>query len=276
LSGPNPTLPPPIDGAADAIVVLGGGVHPDGTLPLVARRRVERAIELFEGGIAPRIILTGRCGLTVRDVPVTEAAAMAAHAAAFGVPAEALLLEEDAKDTLGNAYFTWARYLEPNCWTSIRVVTSDFHLSRAAWVFRKILGPGFDFSLVAAPSGFSPRELIERALEECRITIFLNEWLEALEEADEAAIERLIRHEHPGYADAPTLTHDAMMRRLDEIARINRIEGSPHWIAPSSAGARGPDRRSAPDRRARRSRRLQDMRGGRAAPPPPPAAGEPG
>jgi hypothetical protein len=35
---------------------------------------------------------------------------MAACAAGFGVPRGALLIEEDAKDTLGNAYFTWARF----------------------------------------------------------------------------------------------------------------------------------------------------------------------
>jgi hypothetical protein len=213
---------------------------------------VERAVELFEGGIAPRIILSGRCGLTAPEGVVTEAAAMARYAADFGVPDEALLLEEDAKDTLGNAYFTWARFLEPNDWTSIRVVTSDFHLSRAAWVFRKILGPGYDFSLVAAPSGLTPRELIDRALEECKITIFLNEWLEALCDADEHAIERLMTHEHPGYADAPTLSHEEMRRRVDEIARINRIEGTERWIAadPRSAGAR--ERRASSDRRGRR------------------------
>jgi uncharacterized SAM-binding protein YcdF (DUF218 family) len=244
--------PPLIDGAADAIVVLGGGVRPDGTLPPVASRRVERAVELFEGGIAPRMILSGRCGLTAEEPAVTEAAAMAAYAAAFGVPAAALLLEEDAKDTLGNAYFTWARFLEPNEWTSIRVVTSDFHLSRAALVFRKILGPGYDFSLVAAPSGLSPRELIDRALEECKLTIFLNEWLEALADADEHAIERLITQEHPGYADAPTLSHDELRRRLDEIARINRIEGTDRWLAPDTS-VEGAERRRSPDRRARRS-----------------------
>jgi uncharacterized SAM-binding protein YcdF (DUF218 family) len=245
--------PPPIDGAADAIVVLGGGVHPDGTLPRMAISRVARAVELFEYGVAPRIIFSGRCGLTAPVPAVTEAAAMAALACDFGVPEDACLLEEDAKDTLGNAYFTWARFLEPNGWTSIRVVTSDFHLSRAAWVFRKILGPGYDFALVAAPSGLSPRELIDRALEECRITIFLNEWLEALGDADEDAIERLMAHEHPGYADAPTLTHDEMRRRLDEIARINRIEGTGRWIAPEGGWDGSVERRSPSDRRARRA-----------------------
>jgi uncharacterized SAM-binding protein YcdF (DUF218 family) len=245
-------LPPPIDGAADAIVVLGGGVNPDGSLPPVARARVERAVELFEGGIAPRLIFSGRCGLTSAEPAVTEAEAMAAHAASLGVPWSALLREDDSKDTLGNAYFTWSRFLEPNGWTSIRVVTSDFHLSRAAWVFRKILGPGYDFSFVSAPSGLSPRELIDRALEECKITIFLNEWLEALNDADEHAIERLIASEHPGYADAPTLTHDEMRSRLDEIARINRIEGTRQWLAPDGDAWDGTvERRAARDRRLR-------------------------
>ena len=249
--------PPPIDRAADAIVVLGGGVHPDGTLPRVARARVERAVELFECGIAPRIILSGRCGLTAPDAVLTEAAAIAGCAAEFGVPRGALLIEDDAKDTLGNAYFTWARFLEPNDWTSIRVVTSDFHLSRAAWVFRKILGPGYDVSFVSAPSGLTPRELIDRALEECKITIFLNEWLEALGDADEHAIERLMANEHPGYADAPTLTHDEMRRRLDEIARINRIEGTPQWLAPDSGWDGSQERRGAGDRRERRTLALE-------------------
>lgn len=248
------TFPPPIDAAADAIVVLGGGVHPDGTLPPVARARVERAVELFESGVAPRLILSGRCGLSAPEPAVTEAAAMAEYAAGFGVPRAALLEEDDAKDTLGNAYFTRLRFLEPNDWTSIRVVTSDFHLSRAAWVFRKILGPGYDVSFVSAPSALTPRELIDRALEECKITIFLNEWLQAVEEADDHAIERLMVQEHPGYADAPVLTHDEMRRRLDEIARINRIEGTEHWIeAPASPGPHPERRRTATDRRARRS-----------------------
>ncbi len=244
------------DYPADAVVVLGGGVGADGTLPTVAQARVERAVELFRRGIAPRIILSGRCGLTQPEPPVTEAAAMAAHARGLGVPAEALLLEEEAKDTLGNVYFTREMFLEPNGWTSIRVVTSDFHLSRAAWVFRKVLGGSYDFSFVSAPSGLSPRELIDRALEECKIMIFLNEWLQALEEGDGHAVERLMEQEHPGYADAPSLTHDELRRRLDEIARVNRIAGGERWIA--AAGGPGDwdgvsERRRAADRRAGRA-----------------------
>lgn len=239
---------------SDAIVVLGGGVHPDGTLPEVARTRVARAVELYRSGIAPRIILSGRCGLHDPDPLVTEAAAMAAYARERGIPDEALLLEEEARDTLGNAYFTRELFLAPNGWRSIRVVTSDFHLSRAAWVFRKILGPAYDFSFVSAFSGLSSRELIFRALEECKLSIFLNEWLEAVQEGDDDAIERVMGQDHPGYADAPTLSHDEMRSRLDEIAHINQIAGTQRWVAEGQPLFRPPaasERRAPTDRRRR-------------------------
>jgi hypothetical protein len=42
------------------------------------------------------------------------------------------------------------------------MVTSDFHLSRAAWVFPKILGGGYDVEFAFASSGLPPRELIFR------------------------------------------------------------------------------------------------------------------
>jgi uncharacterized SAM-binding protein YcdF (DUF218 family) len=234
------------DHRADAIIVLGGGVHADGSLTRPSATRIERAAEIFHGGIAPRIILSGRCGLAAPEPAITEAAAMAARAEELGVPAAALLLEEESRDTIGNVYFTREMFLEPNGWHSVRVVTSDFHLSRAAWVFRKILGGSYDFSFVSASSGLSPRELIFRSLEECKLSIFLNEWLEALHDADEHAIDRLIENDHPGYASAPTLSHDEMRRRLDEIAHINEIAGTEHWLAG--------DRRGRPRRGDRRER----------------------
>ena len=232
---------------AHAIVVLGGGVTTDGRPTRISETRVARAVELYKAGIAPRLILSGRCGLSESEPAVTEAAAMAAWARERGVPDDALLLEDVARDTLGNAYFVREQFLGPNGWTSVRVVTSDFHLSRAALVFRKVLGSRYDFSFVSAASGLSPRELIFQALEECRITIFLNEWLEAVEEGDDAAIEHLMSREHPGYAHAPLLSHEALRRRLDEIGNINRIAGSQRWIAEGDAAAPPrPERRRSP------------------------------
>ena len=219
----------------------------------MARARAARGVELYKAGIAPRIIMSGRCGLNDQEPLVTEAAAMAAYAREHGVPDDALFLEEAARDTLGNAFFTRELFLEPNNWRSIRVVTSDFHLSRAAWVFRKILGARYDFSFISSGSGLPPRDLILRVLEECKLTIFLNEWLEAVQEGDDDAIDHLMEQEHPGYADAPTLSHEQMRSRLTEIANINQIAGTQDWIAhgppPQARKTNTPSGRRQRDRR---------------------------
>jgi len=217
---------------ADAIVVLGGALGADGRLPRWVEARVERAVEAHRAGVAPRIIFSGRCGLMApADPAVSEAAAMAAAARTMGLAEDAILLEEQSRDTLGNAYFVRRDFLDPNGWRRVRVVTSDFHLSRAAWVFRKVLGRGYDFAFASAFSGFEPGEMIARAVEECRILVFLNEWLDTVLDGDEPSLDALMRHHHPGYAAAPLLSASQMERRLEEIARINRLEGRADWAA---------------------------------------------
>lgn len=215
----------------DAIVVLGGSVDEQGALAPWVASRVERAVEVWRSGVAGQVIFTGRAGLYGAAHPaVTEAAAMARHAERLGLPRGAMLLEEHARDTLGNAYFVRRDILQPRGWRSIRVVTNDFHLSRAAWVFRKVLGPSYDFSFTSAPSGFSADELIVRALDECRVYVFLNEWLAAVNDGDELSVDAVMRHHHPAHSDTPMLSAAEMERRLSEIARINRIEGTAQWL----------------------------------------------
>ena len=45
--------------AADAIIVLGCGVYPDGTLSPLLRYRMERAMEVYKAGLAKYIYVTG-------------------------------------------------------------------------------------------------------------------------------------------------------------------------------------------------------------------------
>jgi len=208
----------------DAIVVLGRGVRPDGSLGLIARARVDRALELFAMGIAPRIIFAGRSALMGPDSPsVTEADAMAAYATSHGLRADARFIEDESRDTIGNAYFTWRRWLQPNDWRSIRVVTTDYHIPRAAWIFRKVLGSAYDVSFTAAPSDRFASSVASRARDESDIAAFLAGWLGGIEDGDSAAIERLITNDHPGYAANPTMSKAQLKQRVDNIARARRV-----------------------------------------------------
>ncbi len=208
---------------ADALVVLGRGIDPDGSLPLLAKQRVERAAELFAWNTAPRIIFSGRCSLMTDAVPsVTEAGSMADYAVELGLPRDALLVEERSRDTIGNAYFVLRDYLEPNDWTSIRVVTSDFHIQRTAWIFQKVLGVGYDISFSAAPSELDHSTIAVRAREEADITAFLMEWLADVPDGDPLALARIIWKEHPGYASDPLVTKAEIVSRITALSRSHR------------------------------------------------------
>jgi uncharacterized SAM-binding protein YcdF (DUF218 family) len=210
---------------SDALVVLGRGTDPDGSLPQLAKQRVERAAELFAWEVAPRIIFSGRCSLMTESAPVcTEGAAMADYAVTLGLPRKALLVEEESRDTIGNAYFVLRRYLEPNDWNSIRVVTSDFHIQRTAWVFQKVLGLGYDVSFSPAPSELDHSTIAARAREESDISTFLMDWIGAMPDGDPIALARLIWQEHPGYAPSPTMTKAEIQSRISAIGSIHRSD----------------------------------------------------
>ena len=201
--------------SVDALLVLGAGVNADGSLPALARSRVERAAELFRRGAAPRLILSGRCGLMRRSEPdVTEAQAMASYAAELGVPRDALLLEDSSKDTIGNAYFTKREFLTPHGWTAVRVITSDFHVGRAETVLRKIWGAGYRIAFDAVPSRHGRVRRLHRRVDEWRLSVFLARWLARLPDGDDQAIERFIWQRHPAYASSGRVTLRAMVNGL--------------------------------------------------------------
>lgn len=80
---------------ADAIVVLGAAQF-NGTPSPVFEARLDHAIELYRQGLAPYLVVTG--GKISGDV-TTEAAAARTYATERGVPADAVLSEDEGRTT---------------------------------------------------------------------------------------------------------------------------------------------------------------------------------
>ncbi len=127
------TVPP-----ADAIVVLGGSLG----LPLPPRVHVDLsdsadrilyAARLYRAGVAPRIVVSGG---NVFPQPGMDAESRytAALLAEWGVPAAAILIETESRNTYQNAVFT-RRLLEKHRIDTVVLVTSGFHMPRALAVF---------------------------------------------------------------------------------------------------------------------------------------------
>lgn len=109
----------------DAIIVLGKGISVDGTLPEIARQHVRMGAALYAAAPAP-IIMSGAYGLFERQPSRTEAAAMREYAVELGIPGDQIIVEEESRDTIGNAWFTKVCIIAPRKWRRLVVVTAEY------------------------------------------------------------------------------------------------------------------------------------------------------
>ncbi|MGD0497306.1 MAG: YdcF family protein [Bryobacteraceae bacterium] len=182
------TYPPkPLAGIANAqaIVVLGGDIRmPNGRRPLSelaeSSDRLLHALRLYKAGKAPRILLTGgNVEFLVGAGQIPEARTAAALLEEWGVPAEAILIEDRSRNTRENAVFSRAA-LEPLGVRRILLVTSASHMPRAFRVFGRL-----GFEVIPAPTDFLtgwsnpdfPFDFIPSAESLENSTLAIREWI---------------------------------------------------------------------------------------------------
>ncbi len=117
---------------SDAIVVFAGGVGESGRAGQGYEERVAWAVDLYRRGYAPRLIFSS--GYTYR---FHETEVMAALARALGVPDSAIWLEAAAVNTLDNVRLTGG-LMRQQGWRSALLVSSPYHMRRAALVWRRL------------------------------------------------------------------------------------------------------------------------------------------
>lgn len=129
---------------ADAIVVIGGDHKPE---------RMWWAANLYRKGYAPAIIISGGTVVYEGDEWVTEAKMMLRYARIWGVPDDAIVLEEASSSTLENALYC-RQICEERGWRSILLVTSPYQSRRARRTFRQVFGPDTAVSVQPALQGY--------------------------------------------------------------------------------------------------------------------------
>ncbi|MGH8978167.1 MAG: YdcF family protein [Acidimicrobiia bacterium] len=110
---------------ADAIVVLGAAQY-DGTPSPVLAARLDHALELYNAGVAPTIVVTG--GRQPGD-RFTEATAAAAYLHAHGVPDDAILRETNGRSSW-ESLAAAGRFLEDRGTTDVVLVSDPYHAAR--------------------------------------------------------------------------------------------------------------------------------------------------
>jgi uncharacterized SAM-binding protein YcdF (DUF218 family) len=149
VSGPPPA---PLSAHQEIIVVLGGGVHPDGTPAPATLARAVAAADLARAHPDAAIVCSGSHGVG-RKPRRSEAASMADLIVERGIDRERIFLEDQSRDTIGNAVYVADRYLGALPARRIFLVTSPFHLERSVETFRLVLGPAWEIlGMASAPA----------------------------------------------------------------------------------------------------------------------------
>jgi uncharacterized SAM-binding protein YcdF (DUF218 family) len=156
----------------DVILVVAGGITPQGLLPENVKRRIRFAQTLFDRGCAPRIIFSGRWSTFWQHQPPekTEAELMLEYAKEIGLPPNKILLEDYSHNTYENILYSTKLFLEPHNWRSLIVVTSDFHVERVKKIIRHICGKRFAVAVVGAKTN---RDLLQNLRQHSKEAILL-------------------------------------------------------------------------------------------------------
>lgn len=143
---------------ADAIIVLGASVYPDGTPSGILQDRLDDGIALYFAGAAPKIIMSGDNGTESYN----ECWAMKQYAISQGVPSEDVFCDHAGFST----YETMYRARHVFGVERIVVATQTYHLYRALYdaqgVGMEAIGVPSDYGEYANQSWYDIREVFAR------------------------------------------------------------------------------------------------------------------
>lgn len=165
----------------DTIIVLGGGINPEGKLPDWVVSRLEKAYKLYQNRISSTILVSGKG----RDnYPITEAEAMSAYLQQRGVPITDILSEYFSTDTLQNAYFSRVIHADPLEFHSVIVITNQFHLMRSKQIFGHVFDSYDMHYETVGNDGIPNQELEMRAFTENKLIEFYSKMFDSISKGD--------------------------------------------------------------------------------------------
>ena len=126
-------------------ILLGGGITKKGKIPADALTRAKVALKLLQKNETQKLVLSG--GFTSKQFPkLSEARLFIRYFTKKGISRRKLILEEESKDTLGNAIYCKKLFVKQKLPKQIVLITSNYHLKRSLTVFQHIFGKSYKFS----------------------------------------------------------------------------------------------------------------------------------
>ena len=122
-----------------ALVILGGGLNPDGSMKDQLIGRLNAGLDCAEQYPNAYVVCTGG-GTAKENQDVTEAGQMGAWLLENGLEEDRLILEDRSRSTIENAQFTLdiLRGDYPQV-SDVAIVSSDYHVARGSLLFETMM-----------------------------------------------------------------------------------------------------------------------------------------
>lgn len=145
---------------SDTIIVLGAQLWGDKPAPML-QYRLNKALELYNDGYAPTIIVSGARG---DDELITEALAMKIYLVEKGIPEDIIFEEDNSYSTYENLYYS-NKIMQDNELKSAIIVTNNFHVHRSLMIANRLNidvsgGPSKNYPNLALNIRYYTREVL--------------------------------------------------------------------------------------------------------------------
>ncbi len=185
-------------GGIDCIIVLGAGLKNNGLPDKESELRLSKARELYKNKFARKLLI---CGGFVKDkLNISLSSAMRDLAVKLGISRKDVLLEEKSLDTLGNALFS-KEIVNKNKFKNLLIMTSDYHLERALFVFHEVYGDKFMIVGTDVPTNFLKKFVFQHERIEQKYLLATQMFLTGVKKGDDKMILKRLQKLHPMYKE---------------------------------------------------------------------------
>lgn len=155
-----------------AIVVLGAPNDSEGNLSTIAIERCQQALVEYARNPGAKILPTGGWGEHFNTTDKPHGHYLRQYLAAHGVSEADILECAESANTIQDAQFA-RPIIERHGITDLIVVTSDFHVPRAQFLFQRAF-PNLRLTFSGAKTNLPEAELVQRRQHEARALARLN------------------------------------------------------------------------------------------------------
>ena len=210
----------------NAIIILGGGLTKNLELNEHTKQRYRKAIALMQKKDFDYVICsTDKSYRKLNEIKNTSEARVGKnYLLKKGLSEKNILLEEQSRDTLSNAFYCRKELIDPLQIKSITVVTSRFHFKKTLFAFRIVFPKNkFNLRIISSKNGIVNKEkLRSRQSSEKLVTNFYIKHLKKdynVKPGDLKSLQTYIEKYNPSYTGIKDHLHTKLTESIKKKIR---------------------------------------------------------